>query len=122
MDARTASFRLSSWRAVRGDEHQHVAIDTRRAAALHQDVLGLDQSFRAFATVVRMGDTQHNSAYASRLIRHFRRRCWCNLHGVEMPTISETIHILAEFAVDRHQDEGRLDLRGLVRRDAIEAR
>jgi hypothetical protein len=39
-----------------------------------------------------------------------------------MPAIGEAIHIFSEFGVDRHVDQRRLDLRRLVRRDAVEAR
>ena len=51
---------------------QHVAINARRAAALHENILGLDQGLGAVATVMRMGDTQYQRAHASGFVGHLR--------------------------------------------------
>jgi hypothetical protein len=106
----------------RRDEHQHVAIDARRTAALREDVLRFDQRLRAVAPIMRIFDAQHDGAHAARFVGDFSRCGRRDLHGIEMPAISEAVHIFSEFGIDRHIDQRRLDLRRLVRCDPVEAR
>ena len=54
---------------LRGDEHQHVAIDARRAATLGEYVFRFKQRFRAIATIVRVLHPQNHGAHAAGLIR-----------------------------------------------------
>ena len=103
------------------DEHQHVPINTRRAAALRENVLRFDQRFGAVAPIVGVFDAQHDGTHSTRLIWHFCRGSRRDLDSVELPTICEAVHVFSEFCVDRDVDQCRLDLRRLIRRDAIEA-
>lgn len=107
---------------IRSDEHQHVAIDARRAAALHQDVLRLDQGVGAVTAIVRVRHAEHNCSHSASFVRHLGRGGRGYLHGVKMPAICKAIDIFSELGVDRDVDKSSLYLGCLVCRNAVEAR
>src|SRR3546814_8557418 len=47
-------FQMIELAAFRGDEHQHVAVDARRAATLREYIFGLDQRLRTITSVMRV--------------------------------------------------------------------
>jgi len=72
--------------------------------------------------MVRMRNAQYDCANATGFIGHLSGTRRCDLNSIEMAAIGKAIYVLAKFRIDSDIDQSRLNLRGLVRRNAIEAR